>query len=294
MRTSTIIFFFLLTVSRGFSQTYTPLPDSGAIWVNTYYQMVTQPPQPTFALTQVDNYCTDGRDTLINSLTYVQVHYCGGAYKGAFRNTGQQVMYVPKDSLQEFLLYDFGATTGTTLHNVYYDYSNMSGGQVADVFIAVVDSVLINGTYRTRLNTNNATYWIEGIGNTYGLFRESYVNVSGYELFLECMSHNGTTLYPSVQPGHCDLTVGIQSQDEQEQILYMYPNPTAGDLVITGIAAGSATRISLINMIGQSIDVPVKASGSSIEISLANVPAGIYTVMVNTMKGPFRQTVIKE
>ena len=176
------------------AQFYTPLPDSGAVWVNTYTEYVEGPwPFPNSVLVDVDNYCVNGEDTLIGAINYTKVQICNGTYVGAIRDNGGQVFFVPKDSLTEFIAYDFTAAIGDTIHDVYmlhpWDFADLH-----DFVIQDIDSMLINGDYRTLMYLDFDGYWIEGIGCYQGLFAEPWPNVSIYSVELYCMAHNGVIL----------------------------------------------------------------------------------------------------
>src|SRR5436190_2222369 len=104
-----------------FAQQPLPFPDSAAKWINTVWLVQPFPPPATHIFSSAQSYCADGVDTVINALTYTQLHYCGGAYKGAFRDDAGTVYYVPADSTSEFLLYDFTLQVGETAQNVYFE-----------------------------------------------------------------------------------------------------------------------------------------------------------------------------
>ena len=78
---------------------------------------------------------------MIDSQVYTKLLYCDGGYKGAFRDDGGVVWYVPADSLQEYLLYDLTLTAGDTAHNVYWEQGLSGAGALSDV---VVDEVFID------------------------------------------------------------------------------------------------------------------------------------------------------
>ena len=141
----TLLILILIT-SVGISQENFPFPDSNAIWVNTVYEVVFNDttPIPSYELRYVENYCMNEQDTVINSNSYSKIFICDSAYKGAIRETNQKVYFIPKDSVQEFLLYDFSVLAGDSLFNVYMEYTYNQGGFLADIAVHQVDSILIN------------------------------------------------------------------------------------------------------------------------------------------------------
>ena len=110
----TFLFSLLLTFGLK-AQLNSSWPDSNARWVNTYYQVSS----PVPSLQSVDYYCMESTDTLINSIQYSQISDCLNGYKGAMRDANGKVFYVPKDSAQEYLVYDFTAEVGDTLGDIY-------------------------------------------------------------------------------------------------------------------------------------------------------------------------------
>lgn len=274
------------------SQNYTPFPDSAATWVNTFYFRTSPPPSPTFGLSMVSNYCMDGRDTVINSNTYSNLYFCGGAYKGALRDDGGRVMYVPKDSMQEFLLYDLTLSQGDTAHNVYVETAWEDPMGLYDIHIGYVDSVLINGAYRKRMIANSA-YWIEGIGNTWGLLREHDPNVSQYYVELHCMSANDTTLYPTTQPGSCDLTVEMTESNLNDEVL-IYPNPSYGKFTAAGAGKRNIENVSIFNSQGQLISIALTISDRLIQGDLERYGPGMYWLVINTTEGNIIRKIIKQ
>jgi hypothetical protein len=280
--------FLLALAGAASSQNYVPFPNSGAVWVNTLYTMATPPPMPTFTLSQVESFCVNGEDTVINTISYTKVRWCLNAnYKGALRDIGGKVMFVPKDSVQEHLLYDFTLNAGDTAYDVYGNWA------YDDLVVWVVDSVLIDNTYRKRMQMDWG-HWIEGIGNTAGLFCENHPNVSQYYWELNCMSQNDTSLYPVEQPGACDLTVGIADQPSEVPMLSTYPNPASEKITVSGVRENETSNILFLNAIGQAMDVKIKWNEHSFEADLSGWSPGFYIIVIRTPAGIVMQHVIKQ
>ena len=210
-----------------------PFPTSNAIWVNTLYMMASPPPLPTWNLVNYANLCANGADTVINTITYTKLEHCAGGYKGAFRDEDGRVFYVPGDSIQEYLLYDFTLSDGDTAFNVYFEPAMGGYGMVEDV---VISNTMISAELEGRkvLYTLGGAVWIEGIGAEWGLFSEPWVNVSKYMLKLECMSHQDTIRYPSwnIGVGVCALMDGM-GRDGMVTRYYLQPNPTVDGSLIS-------------------------------------------------------------
>jgi hypothetical protein len=216
-------FALILIISGGIGQAQSilPLPDSGAVWVNTYGEVIFHP-RPHCPVKEVTNYCAPGEDTLINSLTYSKLMICGGLYKGGFRNDSGRVYFIPSDSTQEYLLYDFTVDVGDTVE-VYYE--SFGGGVLGDVIIQQIDSLLLNGVYhRLIYNTLSGDGWLEGVGNLQGILMESYNNISNYCLRLHCCSENGVQIYGD-NPGGASCPLDFSVEEKAVSSGLIYPNP---------------------------------------------------------------------
>ncbi len=91
-----------------------------------------------------------------------------------------------------------------------------------------------------------------------------------------------------------DTTVGITPLDTESAPL-LYPNPTADVLHIR--TASPATQITVIDAQGRTllrVDHPKTTDGKTVEIPLQTLPAGAYTVQINTTKGKYNQRIIKQ
>lgn len=203
------VILFLVSISAK-SQLNDSWPDSNATWVNTYYHVSSQYP----SLQSVDYYCMGTADTVINSVQYSRVDDCLNGYRGAMREANGKVFYVPKDSAQEFLVYDFTAQVNDTIRNVYTEYG-WGGVGLEQLVVGQIDSVLVNNSWRKRMHFYSAiAEWIEGVGGTQGLLRDLYPNISNFWINLECFSINDTSIYPSEGYGPCNLlTVGQNAPD---------------------------------------------------------------------------------
>ena len=212
------------------SQEYLPLPETDAKWINTHSTLQWEP-FPHYTIDGVVNYCSSNSDTLINGQTYFIIDTCdNGHYKGAMRNDNGKVWFVPKGSDSEYLLYDFTAAPGDTIFDVYIEW--FGGGYfLEDLYVdpSGVDSVLIGGQYRKRISFMGIA-WIEGIGNTQGLFLEPWPNISEYLVDLYCMSANDTTYYPDFTAGDCQFPVGKEELRVNQPEVMVYPNPADATL----------------------------------------------------------------
>jgi hypothetical protein len=280
MKTALSSVLLLLLVVAANAQVPFPLTD--ATWVNTEYTYTFNPPNPIpdEELTDVDYYCVSGEDTVIQSLTYTKVRYCGDAYKGALRDDSGIVYFVPADSTDEYLLYDFTAQQGQSLNNVLVGNHFDETIYLADLTVSQVTTEVIAGLTR-RVVYADSYRWIEGIGCVTGLFMEPWANVSMYDLRLECMSVNGETIFPIEANGDCALTVGITEVPDRSAVS-VYPNPSNGVMTITRSGGQMIEKLELLDVLGREItDLVVNASTVNWEPSVQN---GTYLISV-TLKG---------
>lgn len=268
-------------------QEYISFPTENATWVNTSYSISVSEENPVavYHLNNVDNFCVNGEDTIISEKNYTKVNYCEGAYKGALRDEAGIVYYCPKDSSNEYVLYDFTVAPGDTVFDVYIEQYPLG-----DVIIQAIDSVLINGYYRKLIRLKDGGEWIEGIGCTQGLFMEPWYNVSFYELRLNCFSQNDTVLFPNYSIGACSLTVG--EEEIVQSHLSLYPNP-----------ATSFVNIDFSNLQESNPTINIYAIDGSLKTSIINKEEqllinteawskGIYFIQVTTHKKSYTQKFI--
>lgn len=276
MRLLTLIFLFVWTVSlKAQTNVYSPFPDSNGIWINGYYVLVTDPFYH-YVLVSTENYCTTGQDTLINNINYTKVNFCEGGYKAAIRNDNGRVYFVPHDSVNELLLYDFTLQQGDTIDDFYYITSGGSLGVLNNYTVGYTDSVLLNGFYHKRMDIGGA-YWIEGIGCSQGLFIEPFPNVSGTASELLCMSYNDTTLFPQVSYSSCLATIGIT--ESYEEVYKIFPNPASNQISIESTVHTPQSTVEILNTLGQMVHQSAIQNPKS-EIDVSGFSKGVYLLRV--------------
>lgn len=284
---------FILSASTGSAQTR-PLPDSAAVWVNTVYTVEPFPPPGTFSLLSVDSYCAQGEDTLINSNSYVKLAYCEGGYKGAFRNDEGSVYYVPADSTQEYLIYDFTLMDGDTAFQVYYELPGNVPAITNVVIANVMYDVLLEG--RKVLFLQEGGTWVEGIGAEWGLLSEPWINVSNYQRRLECMSLRDSTHYPAdnIGPGACALDISV-GEDVLAGGIRLYPNPTPDGLVRLQVPAASWDRtVRVITTDGRVVPTQLTGTGTETTLDMKSAPPGLYVVYLQAGERRLVRTVVRQ
>ena len=280
--TSAVLFLSLSALAQ-----YHPFPTDSAVWVNYAEHFTNEPnPIPDLEVLYVNNFCASGEDTTINAIDYKVIDVChanGSYYFGAIRYNSGQVYFVPTDSLNEHLLYDFTLNAGESaevliMHPSEAQYATFG---LHTVTVNNVNTVIVNGTSRKSLEFGGYV-WIEGIGCTSGLFSEVWENVSNYYLQLKCMSYQDTIHYENWQPlavgyaGSCPMTVGIQETLPVEA-WNIYPNP-ANDFIQITSEPGELKDVLIYDAFGRLV---LSGYETEKEIPITTLEEGIYYAEVD-------------
>lgn len=291
--TFSILTVFLLLFAKSLFSQYHPFPVDEGKWINkqrNYY--LDQNNFPVYSTAWIDTYCANGNDTIINATTYKQVDFCATAspnYHGAWRYTDGQVYFIPKDSLSEYLLYDFSLSTGSNVNVLMQHYSGSAPSyEITQTVIVDVDTIIVNGSPRRRLFTDGHT-WIEGIGCTSGLFMEPWMNVSNYFRDLICMSKSDTVHYyqgplSTGTSGTCDISMSTESLEFNQLKIQAFPNPTTGKITVQLSENISTVNLRLTNMYGQEIAHYNLTNSDLIELEL-NEDSGVYFIEILSSSG---------
>ena len=290
MKNSLIVFAFFL-VTSSYCQSYLTMPTSNAGW--QCYEW-TGPGYPRiyyyYYMDSVNN------DTVINSVTYAKVHSVGFSpdtvYQGAIRdNSNGQVYFIPSDSLNEYLLFDFAKNIGDTISNILFGgifHSwNMYNGQVVSK-----DSTLINNLYKRHLTvamlplgTGSVVNWIEGIGGDQGLTDNSpWWSVSGYS-YLYCMSHHDTTWFlpftTGFSLGNCSLS--LQNIYVPPDLTFsIQPNPFISDFEFSTTEIESLLTLQIIDLFGRCIFEYQLQHSNRMQFHLSSLQSGIYFIKLSS------------
>lgn len=194
-------------------------------------------------------------------------------YHGAYRTENRKVYFVPKDSTNQYLLYDFSVEVGDTIPQVYFEYFNGGSMFLTDYVIDYIDTIIINGNPHKRINNN----WVEGIGNLQGFLLEPYFNVSQYLVELSCMSIDNALYYPMQGTDPCPMDLGVS--DAILSKIAISPNPTSDKLIIEGI--NDSAEINVINAQGKIVDF---RRLSTHELAVSDLVTGVYFVQVTQNK----------
>ncbi|PJB15345.1 MAG: hypothetical protein CO118_03895 [Flavobacteriales bacterium CG_4_9_14_3_um_filter_32_8] len=303
MKKTAQLFFLLLFINpfSGKAQTYYPFPTSNAFWK---FQWGVSGCTPPFDFTEYD-YQIMG-DTLIGLNTYHKlkragIFYCGDPlgigmdvnFVGAYRNDSlaKKIYYIPKDSINENLLYDFNLITGDTIKGYMEQLAKNKFGSTFYAVIDSIDSVLVDSNYRKRWHFQTYDSWgqiwydgniIEGVGNTYGLL-EGLLPMFDDNGSLVCYSENGATIYPN--PFTCTLTTINDFIIKNENIV-VYPNPIVDYFTINS-KENFEFEYTVFSVDGQLVKNGTGKSNSNIPIHLKQ---GIYILQINNEKRQIHHT----
>lgn len=285
---------FLLSIllstlaSSGFSQVDFPLENGR--WVNRHRSYVLDPFNiPTYTVEWIDVYCGSSDDTLINGNTYNKIDFCsqnGSIYHAALRDDNGAIYMVCKDSVNEYLLYDFNAQMGETLQVIRQDGSGNGpvDYQLNEVVVGNTYTEVINGTTRRVIEISSGQLWIEGVGCITGLFMESWINVSMYFRDLICMSADGVIQYSSNDPsligtsGACPLPLGLD-EFELGTDVRIYPNPATSDLKLQFATAYSG-ELEVMSLCGEILRSYSLTNSTDFSVDVADLSAGSYFIRI--------------
>lgn len=284
---STLLFSIAVTFS--YSQ-YFPFPTNHATWINIGKSYtLNQWNVPIWQTDWIDRYCSSGIDTIIGTTTYKQINSCttnSSSYHGALRYETGKVFFIPKDSVNEYLLYDFTVNIGDSVNVIQSTIGGTPYYTTMYIHITDIDTIVVDGTERRRINgSNQYNQWIEGIGSSAGLFMNFEDNISNYMIELNCLSVNNTTIYDQGPlqvgtTGSCDLSLDIPSFPKTPD-LKIHPNPVTGsNIFITGIENNELVDLSIFNLNGQNILNAANVSPSLNKIDVGGLESGIYLIQI--------------
>jgi hypothetical protein len=277
-----ITLFFLSFIS--FGQSYLPLIEENKQW-NEYGYLY---PDANWT----DFYYIGG-DTVINDLDYVKLLWDSNVpntslYLIGFlrENDEGQVYYIeldkadPLNRSEEYLLYDFDSQPGDTLEV----YSAEWSGSCMIMIDSVVPEEHFNITrdkyyYHLLEGSWETTFWIEGLGSSYGLLN-ACMNIIDAGSYLLCVSKDTSLLYFSPDWGTCEVpcTVSVEEITPAE-IFTIFPNPNNGTFVVKS-NKDDFVEFQLYNLYGELITHFNVSTNANIDLSHYYNASGmlIYTI----------------
>lgn len=215
-------------------------------------------------------------DSMYSNLTYLKL-FADDEYIGLLRESSDSVIYfLPKDSVQDYVLYDFSVKTGDTVYNVY-----TRGGIIPKLYVIAAFPLTI-----VVSNSGSALeYWYYGIGGSQGLMETTAVLESTFFHKMDCMSDLNQRWYPSQSTtiGPCEKTlVGLSSREKVDGDLRIYPNPV-NDYFEIETEGLSKFTVRILDALGAVVFQEHYQGGETIIANprIANLSKGIYLVIVS-------------
>jgi hypothetical protein len=274
-----------ICIKIGLAQNYVQMPVENAIW--SEYYLVYDNIDPDI----YPYYIIENGDTVINNLTYHKIFksndtvidFSGDSYTGCFREDSNKAVYfLPQDSINEVLMYDFSKQVGDTLEipaTQLWKYETLS------LIIYKIDSVEIEGNFRkvthfTEWPTNELC-WIEGIGSNMGFLYSFYSYGIGEGPELNCFTHNDVFIYqnPESWLSNCFVFTEIKDQKYIELEMKIFPNPATTFITIQIKEGIPIEQVIIYNHLGQKV-LEIKPVNNTVDVS--KLKPGMYFLEVTT------------
>lgn len=248
-----------------------------------------------------DNHQLDG-DSLYDGITYQKITNSVDPYNGdnsgLLREENKVVYFVPKDSLNEVVLYDFNLLVGDTFHiDPFFDFAAFPY-----VTVLYIDSIMTNdGIYRKFFQLSEGANWIEGIGADYGTITYPWYQYSlSGDSRLQCFSNDSLHVFEKIVTvtfGYetfqydCDgLIINVEEIDPKQDFT-IFPNPFNNELTVSVDSDNPIQKLTLydtsLKMLGQSINE------SRLQLN-QSLSSGMYFLEITINDKRFFQKVIRE
>jgi hypothetical protein len=292
----------VVILNGAIGQSYTPFPTNNAEWIVKHTNAGNGgPPSSSYF-----SYEMQG-DTLLNDTLYHKMYYSsmwnpdGNILSAGLREENRRVYFRRMGDLgisnvcvnwvdQEFLIYDFNIDeVGDSLY--------LPTQEGMSLFVAQsIDSILVNGTYRTRWNFSPyqdmcQPFWytyIEGIGSDRHPFGHIVWMTQESSDLLSCMTNNGQFEYSAYPvPPLCDLAdyVSVNETNTTEPKLFM--NGTL--LVLDQSYDWKDTHLEIFSSSGQRVFDQYQTEA---QYDLASWVSGLYIVKVQMSDGSIFKTKV--
>lgn len=260
--------------SNSQSHIYHTFPATGGIWRVDWGEQScfsSGSPQANY------RYVMNG-DSLLNGLSYHRIERefgssigCGPFYPQGFGYMGglrddslnRKIYFIPRDSINEILLYDFGLTVGDTLPRYFIDLFGLNYTTITSI-----DSMLIGPGYRKAFHTVDNTF-IEGIGSLAGLLEVQRLDLTPN---LVCFIQNSVELYQYFPGSSCELISNIENKNQTEFHPVIFPNPFNA---LCSIRIAYKSTFTLYNFLGVEVKRISCVEGNNV-FDREDLPSGIY------------------
>lgn len=213
--------------------------------------------------------------------------------------------FMGSDTITDSLILHYDFAAGTFYERIYYsDQSPYVEANHWDME-SMADSVIINGVKRRKWHYQHGVVYEGAVGigfsRSHVIASTGLMQLDGYN-YPGCYggadsvySNVGFVPYSSPLPyfGDCDIeNVQFSSVDETETMgIHVYPNPTTGSVSIQVPQGFVPKRVQCINLFGQ--PMPMHQTGNA-QWDMAHLPAGLYTLLIETEQGSIRKKLVKK
>lgn len=211
---------------------------------------------------------------------------CGFFVTRTYMYAENNKIYLFNDSTQSFhTLYDFSVGTGGSWTIVPPNPTDSFKVVVESVYPQTIQGVTYN--IQQIRNLNSGDTWIftgkvaEGIGNISVCFFPQYAVCDPFSGRLRCYDDTENIAYFDTIP--CDSTIYSLSVDNNylENDVAIYPNPATSTLFIDqNNPQFSSYSIEIFSLFGQKVISIGETSNKKTEISMENLPKGMYVVQI--------------
>ena len=276
------LFALVIVANMSHAQDFLSIAVPESKWINSYFAKIekeddNQVKTVERRLVTAEEFCVTKQDSMINDLRYKVVDNCNSTYIGSIRDHKGKVFFVPRGYVKATVIYDFNAKVGDVVKDVLA--RSVNGKYVQqDVAITSVDSILIDGAYRRRINYDGGS-WIEGIGNTQGLFMSRVKTKSDYLEVLTCVSKGNRTIYPNVAKQSCELPRAFKkAMSTFTEVITL--KPSEGWFVMKFDRRVDGDQVHMIDSKGRRIKPKMTVSPDRIIVDLSAYKNGNYIIVI--------------
>lgn len=237
-------------------------------------------------------------DTVLNGVNYLQLNYSSSQsiftmpfdslpestsfLQHYYREDSSRVFRITASSPNECILYDFNLAVGDTFTQACFGNHQ--------VLVTSVDSVmLLDNTYKKRINFDNGNFWIDGIGARDGILMDDVIfNAVDMYSTLSCVFDSAVEVYHNSFFSDCFFITSITGQKEISQVL-ITPNPNSGMFRLEQVELGSTVALYCITgeLVWQQLITSDRA-----EVSLSSLAKGLYELRVQSPAGTHFQKLM--
>lgn len=298
------------------AQSYIPIPDNNAVWMQGAGLYNAYPNHPIAAC---DSPLSFGTDTVINAITYHRLYgqmICnwlntysspppaGTIVSGTdYYPVSLRAIFRQDTAQKKVYLYDMFSHRDTLL----YDFGNLVVGQPYPATFTAPSylNLSVNSQYTITLGGNTHKVWkvgtvtepnvvdiIEGVGSSQGFNSQILIPFESMN-YLNCFSKAGNVLFSNSSAifysltfpsnGICDITLNTTEQEKETDKLLFFPNPT--DKVIHIQSPTPLIAYRVLDLTSRELLTEQFSARNNIDIDLTTLNFGSYIIMVQDKLG---------